>query len=130
MNMNAEKELLELRKQFIFDIFITALEGGIDYWAVVEEYHHSKEDKEDLEGFFAKVSDCEGEEAFPDNSIIDKDIIVKGINKIINDKDLKIPEETRKRIKEADRLNDAGLIDADDADCIVQVGLMGEIVFG
>ncbi len=120
----------DLRKQFLFDVFIAALEGGIDYWAVVEEYHHSNDGIEDLEGFFAKVSDCEGDETFPDNSRIDKNIIIKGINKIINDNDLKINDKIRERIKEANRLSDAGMIDANDADCIVQVGLFGELVFG
>ena len=123
------KAKTDSRKQFLFDVFVTALEGGIGYWAVAEEYHHSKEDKEDLEGFFAKVSDCEGN-TFPDNLRIDKDVIVKGLNKIVNDNDLKISETIRERIKESNRLNDAGLIDADDADCIVQVGLLGELVFG
>lgn len=27
------------RKQFIFDIFVTALEGGIDYWACASKYY-------------------------------------------------------------------------------------------
>jgi len=113
------------RKQFLSDVFTIALEGGIDYWAVVVEYHHS----EDLD-FYAIISDCcEGDETFPD-SRIDKNIIIKGINEIINNKNLKISETIRVRIKEANRSNNAGLIDAGDADCIVQVGLFGELVFG
>jgi hypothetical protein len=32
--------------------------------------------------------------------------------------------------KEGPMSNDAGLIDADAADCIIQVGLLGELVFG
>ena len=83
-----------------------------------------------LMGFFAKVSDCEGDETFPDNSRIDQDVIEKGLNKIVNDKGLKISEKIRARIKAANRLSDAGMIDADNADCIVQVGLLGELVFG
>lgn len=118
------------RKQFIFDVFVTAIEGGIGYWSVTEEYRWKKDGEDDLDGFFAKVSDCEGDETFPDNSRIDQNVIVKGLNKIVNDKDLKISETIRARIKAACSLNDAGMIDADDADCIVQVGLMGEIVFG
>ena len=117
------------RKQFLSDVFTIALEGGIDYWAVVTQYHHSEEDKEDLD-FYAIVSDCcEGDETFPD-SRIDKNIIRKGINEIINNKNLKISETIRARIKEASRFNNAGLIDAGDADCIIQVGLFGELVFG
>ena len=119
----------DLRKQFLFDVFVTALEGGIGYWAVAEEYHWKKDGEEDLDGFFAKVSDCEGD-TFPDNSRIDQNVIVKGLNKIVNDKGLKISEKIRARIKAANRLSDAGMIDADNADCIVQVGLLGELVFG
>ena len=43
----------DLRKQFLFDVFVTALEGGIGYWSVAEEYHWKK-DGEDLDGFFRK----------------------------------------------------------------------------
>lgn len=124
----------EERKQFIFDVFVTALEGGIGYWANVSKYCFSKNTdcgiKEDLDGFYAKVSDCEGDEIFPDNSVINHEVIVKGINKIAKYNDLKISNSIRERIKEANRLNDAGIIDANDADCIVQVGLLGELVFG
>jgi hypothetical protein len=119
----------ENRKQFLFDVFVTAMEGGIGYWAYAEEYHYSNNGTEDLEGFYALVSDCEGDETFPDNSTINQKVIVTGVNKIINDKDVKISETIRKRIAKASMLNDAGIIDADDADCIVQVGLMGELVF-
>lgn len=118
------------RKEFFFDIFVTALEGGIDYWACASEYHWGKSDNYDLDGFYAMVSDAEEDDTFPDNSRIDIDVIAKGVNKIVNDDTVKINSEIRKTIKVANITNDAGLIDANAADCIVQVGLLGELVFG
>jgi hypothetical protein len=118
------------RKQFLADIFTTALEGGIDYWACASEYHWQKDGQADFDNFYAIVSDCEGEDAIPDNSRIDREVIVKGINKIVNDNTVKINSDLRQLIREANRDNDASNIDADGADCIVQIGLLGELVFG
>lgn len=121
------------RQQFLFDVFVTAMEGGIGYWSIASEYHWQNENKEDLEGFYALISDCEAEDdedgEFPKDSRIDQDVIVKGINKIIKG-EVKISDVIRQRIIEASRNNDAGEIDANDADCIVQVGLLGELIFG
>jgi hypothetical protein len=118
------------RKEFFFDIFVTALEGGIDYWACASEYYLGKDREYDLDGFYALVSDSEEDDTFPDNSRIDLNVIVKGLNKIINDDTVKINSEIRRTIRQASIANDAGLIDADAADCIIQVGLLGELVFG
>ncbi len=121
------------RKQFLFEVFITALEGSIGYWACASKYKWIKEGstdhEEDLDNFHAIVSDAEDEEAFPDNSIINQATIVTGINKIIKG-EVQINETMRKRITEASKENDAGIIDGDDADAIAQVGLLGEIMFG
>lgn len=120
----------DVRKEFFFDIFVTALEGGIDYWACASEYHWGNDGEYDLDGFYALVSDSEEDDTFPDNSRIDISIISKGLNKIINDDTVKINSEIRRTIRQASIANDAGLIDADAADCIIQVGLLGELVFG
>lgn len=138
------------RKQFYFDVFVTACEGGINYWARVRKYHWMNRDEntgkhisDDIDGFYAVVEDAEAygevEDACFPKSKIDKEIIRKGVCRIINGcvkredgthERLRIAEDIRSRICEASAQNDAGMLDAEDADCIVQVGLLGEIMFG
>lgn len=58
-------ELTEARKKFLHGVFTTACEGGIQYWAALDEYHWIKNevsegdidwDKDcDLDGFYATL---------------------------------------------------------------------------
>ena len=121
--------MTDKRKQMLFDIFITAIEGGIGYWAYSEEYHWRKEDgSDDLDGFHSIVVDTEDEDAF-ERSTINAAVIEKGIQKI-KDPKFQINDTTRKKVMVADILEDDYDFDADDADCIVQAGLFGELMFG
>lgn len=50
------------RKKFLLGVFNTAIEGGINYWATIDDYHWTNAtgdqnvfDHEDLDGFFATV---------------------------------------------------------------------------
>lgn len=118
------------RKQFLFDIFVTALEGSIKYWAAAKTYKWKKEgsDDEDLDNFHAVVVDAEDEDAFPE-STINQDTIVKGVNRILKG-GFQIRDDIRESVKSGNEDNDACYIDADAADCIVQAGLFNDIVFG
>jgi hypothetical protein len=111
------------RKEFLFDVFIIALEGGIGYWAYVEGYNNNPEN------YSAVVVDAEDDGAF-EKSIINQATIVKGINLIVNDGNFKINDGIRQRIMLANIQNYAGDIDATDADCIVQAGLFKDLIFG
>lgn len=129
------KPRTEARKQFLFDVFVTGLEGGIGYWAYSEKYHwtNDKGKTEDLEGFFSIVVDTEaepGEEGAFERSRIDADIIEKGINRILNDPQFKISDSIKETIRKGSVEMDAGEIDSDGADCIIQAGLLGSITFG
>jgi hypothetical protein len=120
-----------MTKQFVHDVFVTALEGSIDYWAEILKYHWGIKEKDgnyrdDLDGFFAEVVPRDE----PDSELrIDKTTILDGVAQIIDD-NIRISPDRMEKIREAARLNDAGDIDADLADCIVQAGLFGEIVYG
>lgn len=58
--------LTEARKQFLHNIFTTAIEGGINYWADVEAYHwlmkgHNADtgevfSQDDLDSFYAVIT--------------------------------------------------------------------------
>lgn len=110
------------REQFIQDIFATAIEGGINYWANFQSIN--KIDKpQDIIGWWyesAHILDVDG-----DSYVIDKNTIIKGINMIA-----KRNAERDKALILANRTNgDDGDFDALDADKIVQFGLYGDLVF-
>ena len=99
------------------------------HWSFAEKYHWEKNKKEDLDGFYAIVIDAEDDDAFP-RSTINQDTIVKGINKIVTDSTVKINDTLRQIITQANKENDAGDLDADAADYIIQIGLFDQIIFG
>lgn len=119
------------RDQLYFDVFVTAMEGGIGYWSVCTEYHWKKtpfENIEDLEGFYAKIlADTPAIEY-----TIDRKIIKRGIRKAYE----YFRQQTGVRGYHKTALRDMIFhpvdadYDADTADMIVQFGLFGELVYG
>ncbi len=121
-------------QQLRFDVFVTALEGGIGYWSECETYHWRGNPEaigmpageEDLEGFYAIIRDVED-----DDKVwrIDGDTIARGLRLARG--------EWRDKI----HWNCGGpppvVVDEDgwdhdawDADCIVQLGLFREVMYG
>ena len=120
------------RDQLYFDLFVTALEGGIQYWASVLAYRWrlprvegadpAAERGEDLNGFRAIVVDADDS---GDRHTIDRAVIARGFN-LAKARD----GEVGKRFRTADRDPEDSDFDADDADLVVQLGLFGEVVYG
>lgn len=118
------------RDQLIFDLFTTAIEGGINYWATVESYHWQNEDVEDHIGFYADIHETEAEHPSQRNWRIDRHRMVRGYvlaaglwrNKISWSSGEKPP-----RVVTDDTDWD---FDAGDADVIVQLGLFEEVIYG
>lgn len=111
---------VELEDKDIVDIFTTALEGGIGYWAVCDEYkwQYLYEDWNndivkpiDDDHVLAVLSDTEGED-FKDVELTPAKIKA-GVKWVLNNR------------PGCDIFD----IDADLADAIVQAGLFGEIVY-
>lgn len=104
---------------FIGDIFVTAIEGGINYWAHIEELERNDA------GDYITATVCDAEDyeifSFTESHKITYMTLVKGIEKSF-EKDMHYCEYLLEK--------DAGMIDAEGADCIVQLGLFGEIVYG
>lgn len=132
------------RIQFLTDVFTTALEGGVNYWASVREYRHTESPRavlvrlEDLvfdEHLFAWVP-TEGAEKL----VVDLDVIARGVNRIAatgEDQKEYLREEDRLLVAAASRENDMGPadmrhgdIDAAIAELILQVALFDEVVYG
>lgn len=126
---------------FMRDIFITACEGGINYWCALERYTHSRPTetgrRPDYDNFRAIVR----EEDEGQDLLIDRTVIAKGCAILIGDfgTDIKLNNNDRNRIRgiliaAAARPDDAdeyaGYLDASDADYIVQIGLFGEVMYG
>lgn len=112
------------REQFLDDVVTTALEGGIGYWSVCSAY--------EWDGVPARAQiqemDYDGE---PDGPLmeVDRALIRKGIKEILAGES-NVNATTVAYVQEANKYNDAGDVDADVADAIVQVGLFGNLVYG
>jgi hypothetical protein len=114
------------RDQLYFDIFVTACEGGINYWAQRDSYHiwlDVDAGTEDVLGFYADVNETDDGEEMTARHRIDRQTIIRGYNRATS-------KEWRDKIRwstEAPPLfvdDDTDWdFDAGDADTIVQLGL-------
>lgn len=113
------------RTDFLAGILVTAVEGGIDYWADVQGYHVAGILKDLLRDARTQVRDRAESDEWKHLTL---DIIALGISRI-KEPGFKINETLRASILLGDVENDAGHIDSEGADVIVQAGLLGEIVY-
>jgi hypothetical protein len=118
----------EERQQFLNDVLITAVEGGINYWAAVSEYRW-----DGVEVASVRVHEFDEETGDYDKEGV---MVMAGqlagpIGQIIADgSEINLADDSVARIFIANRLNDAGEIDAGDADAIMQVAVLGDVVYG
>ena len=115
---------IELEEQFLRDVLETAINGSINYWANVRE---SSTDLYELTAVYG-----------PDDNGTDKDdfepcalspaIIGFGIKRALERNHC--AKQIWSQISNAVHYQDAGYIDADCADVIVQLAVLGEIVYG
>lgn len=142
--MNATMVAARRRDEAYFDIFITALEGGINYWAACNEYRwmlqgadptQPFDDIQDVTGFRAVIFDHEDGDkdtaTGDDLKVIDRAAIARGVSKYVEwAKDHTQPYLKRAAIDLRDGNWDDLDVDATIADCIVQFAIFGEVVFG
>lgn len=138
----------EEREQFLGDIITAAVEGGTGYWAQVSQYQWldrfsvtlgvaetaeisvsvGQRQGEQTRATLHEMNDDEtGYKAEGLNLTLDA--VATGIGRIVRG-DVAINANLRKLIGQASRENDAGNIDADAADVIVQAALLGDVVYG
>lgn len=147
------------RKKFFHYLFTTAIEGGIDDWAVVEAYSWSKTEGkmadgkvvEDLDNFYATITSTEddwgvdrlatgyaigdNEELRIDLSVIERgwykfmDLVLRAVKEERNDVSFSDPYYRQAIIQYLTDMED-GDSDANVADIVVQLGLFGEYVYG
>lgn len=105
-----------LSETFIDDVVTTAVEGGINYWAT--EIHRV----DDVISF--AVDDTPGD----GRKTVTHRMVAEAIQNILSE-DMAGSYLTE-QVREAVLTHDAGHIDAEGADVIVQVAALGEVVYG
>ena len=117
---------VQVDKQTLHDLFVTALEGGIGYWSVCTEYYWSLDGEDDLDGFYADIEETETDE--PATHRIDAACILRGLQFFAQGgQGYRHVHSVARAVLFGDEDVD---YDADDADAIVQAGLFGEVVYG
>jgi len=112
---------LHLTDEFVRDVFNNAIEGGVNYWCRVTEYHWEDPDPAAVH---AVVVETEVYDHEPETHRITLATVVTGIERIL------AKPQLRTGLVANIFAMDAGDIDADDADVIVQMGLFDQVIYG
>lgn len=123
---------LEVSDQHCADIMCTALEGGIGYWAQARKIKTLPGDTPGVRDYVS----CELAELNNDESGYDWDhpmkltygVIVEGVRRVCTDQ--RFSHLAKGVFDDIANDNMGCYIDADVADCIVQIGLFNEIRYG
>jgi hypothetical protein len=119
--------VVKLDSEFVGEVFITALEGGVQCWAQVDRYSWREGNAvlvvSDEEILSLEVK--EGEKNYP----VSHETVRKGLERIAEG-EVKGMRAARPLILKALVEGDAGQVDAGLADCVVQAGIFGEVVYG
>ena len=106
---------------------ITAVEGGINYWAQVSNY---KWDLDDPTVTSVRVHEVEAEHGeYEAGHDIGLDEIAKGMERMLQP-EAKIARRIKDTLLTAINSDDGGDIDAEVADCVMQFAVLGELVYG
>lgn len=125
------------REQFLADIITTAIEGGTGYWATVYRYKWDDLPPAEVHAWIVDNETVGTQPAPPAYEawlseharVINVELIARGISRIASGR-VPVALSLQQAIVVGNRDVDAGMIDADCADVIVQAGLFGEIVYG
>ncbi len=109
---------IELDQEFLRDVLSTAICGGITYWADITE--HTED--------YCEIAPKEDSIDFEQQALSTAHIAI-GIRKAM-ERTPGCAMHIRRRITQAVQYQDAGCIDAGDADVIVQLAILGSIVYG
>jgi hypothetical protein len=135
---DAELERLLARDEFLASVITTAIEGGVGYWAGCRVYRWWSPTLDGGTalpsvngGAFAHAVLVDREDPEQRDWKVDPGTIVQAFERLAEDAPvLHVSTRTRNRLLGAYDDLEAGDIDADDADMLVQIGLFGEVVYG
>ena len=114
---------VDIPQEFLADVVITAVEGGINYWVDAIEDYVWQEDGQEISHPRASIKPMDEERWRP----IGTNTIKIGIHRILNSE--VVNPQLRSQIFRAVADANAGDIDAPVADAIVQVALFDDIVY-
>jgi len=116
-------------EQYAKDVFETAIESGIDYWANIHEWVSDDEGR----GWYAKVTVKDDYYEDVAGSVIDWWTIMSGTQRLVT-QPIKLQVAAIEALIKAAETDDyekfLNMYDVEWADIIVQYGLFGELVFG
>ena len=113
------------REQFLDDVIVTAIEGGIGYWSVCHSY---KWRWPEVTAVIQEWDEWE-DKAIGDKITVDRALIRKGIKQVLSG-EADVAASMVKLIAGANATNDGGDIDVDAADVIVQAAVFGTLTYG
>lgn len=137
--MTADARPASVRDQLLHDIFVTAIEGGMTTaWSRVVNYHwgvpatdadpsHSFED--DVLGFYADLDEYGDDSEPAARHHVDRTVIERGLRLAADEWRNKIHWQCgyKPPFFPEDEWED---FDAFDADCVLQLGLFREVIYG
>lgn len=119
------------RTEFLGDVIICIAEDfGYNSWRQISDYHWDDEHPEENRVTVHELADLEDE---PDISVhkVAIDTVAKGIARILApDNPVGLNSAIVGAVRTASRENDAGEIDAEVADCILQAAIFNEYIYG
>lgn len=127
------------REEYLAAIISTAIEGSIGYWSQCSQYQWvndegdvnvvvGEQDGEEARATIHQLNDDESDYS-KDALVITTEVIAAGISKILKG-ETNVADRIVNYIKAGEVENDAGEIDGEAADVIVQAGLFKEVVYG
>ena len=115
----------QITPEFLWSVFVTALEGGIGYWSECLAYKPFVNGDPDHDNFRAVVQEYENGE----KHAINADVIRKGIRLLLSGQ-AKLNGDLLGSLTAGVLKGDSGYVDAEVADCVAQVGLFDTVVYG
>lgn len=125
MKNSTEQKKVNANLEFLRDVMTIAIEGGIDYWAVIRKLERDAE----LNVISFDVKDYAEPNTDSNWKHINVDKVAEAIEKVLHKK-VEIADYLRRDIITGYSQADASEIDVESADCVVQIAAYGEIVFG
>ena len=124
------------RDQFLDDVIVTAVEGGVGYWSFAQAYRWHRDGDYDTppeDGVTVELRAIEDGDDPQDWTRVDRALIAAAMERLASGPVHSLHDSIRGRlVGQYVIARDGGEYDFDagDADIIVQVGLFGEVVYG
>ena len=110
---------------FYHGVFVTAMEGGVQYWATRTGYKWRTTAVRTSDGETVYVDDLEATDVAAASRVVDRRVVTRGCRALA-----KLDTALGRTMSKALAAKDAGEVDAEVADAAVQMGLFGEVVYG